>query len=142
MILFDAFRCVTYLRFPALTSTILLASFTFGTLGLQSISVQDTFSTPPYSMSTIVVGLLYLPIGIGNILGSVYGGRWSDYVMHREARKAGRYDAGGKLIFRPEERVMENAWIGVAGYALGFLWYGWAVQKHVHWAVPVNLPYF
>ncbi|KAL8838845.1 MAG: hypothetical protein Q9170_001967 [Blastenia crenularia] len=135
MILFDPFRCLTYLRFPTLATTILLASFTFGTLALQSISVQDTFSSPPYSMSTIIVGLLYLPIGIGNVLGSIFGGRWSDYVMHREARKAGRYDEHGKLTFRPEDRAMENAWLGVAGYAAGFVWYGWAVQYHLHWTV-------
>lgn len=32
MILFDPFRCFIYLRFPALATTILLASFTFGNL--------------------------------------------------------------------------------------------------------------
>ncbi|KAL8712487.1 MAG: hypothetical protein Q9220_003335 [cf. Caloplaca sp. 1 TL-2023] len=112
-ILFDPFRCLTYLRFPILSTTILLASITFGTLAFQSISVQDTFSSPPYSMSTLVVGLLYLPIGIGNVLGSIFGGRWSDYVMHRQARKAGRYDGEGNLVFWPEERARENAWVGV-----------------------------
>lgn len=72
-------------------------------------------------MSTVVVGLLYLPIGIGNVLDSVIGGRWSDHVMHREASKARRYDVEGNLVFRPEERAMENAWIGIAGYAAGFV---------------------
>ncbi|RYN16088.1 hypothetical protein AA0115_g12561 [Alternaria tenuissima] len=36
--------------------------------------------------------------------------------MHREAQKAGRYDDKGELIFRPEDRMRENAWIAA------FLW--------------------
>lgn len=58
--------------------------------------------------------------------------------MHREARKAGRYDEGGNLVFLVEERAVENAWLGVLGYAAGFVAYGWVGQKHVHWAFAVT----
>lgn len=56
--------------------------------------------------------------------------------MHREARKAGRYE-NGTLVFRPEERVRENAWLAISAYAILLIWYGWIVEKDVHWVVPV-----
>ena len=64
--------------------------------------------------------------------------------MAREARKAGRYSAesdGGELIYRPEDRVRENAWLGVGVYASLLIWYGWVVQEGVVWWVPVSLTF-
>lgn len=51
----------------------------------------------------------------------ISGGESSDYMMHQEARKAGRHDEQGKLVYRPEERAMENARIGVASYTKRFI---------------------
>ena len=138
-IMIEPFNILTYLRFTALTTTIYIASITFGTLGILNISIQDTFSSSPYNLSTIVIGCLYIPIGSGNILGSVFGGKWSDFVMHREARKAQHYDSSGNMIYHVEDRVRENAWLAVVGYAGMLVFYGWVVEKGVHWIVPVYL---
>ena len=86
-------------------------------------------------MPTLVIGLLYLTIDIGNVLGLTVGGPWSDYVMHREAKKDGSCDEDGKLVLRPEDRARANVWVGFLGYAFAFLWYRWEVEKDVHWAV-------
>ena len=62
--------------------------------------------------------------------------------MAREARKAGRYrdeSEGGGLIYRPEDRVRGNAWLGVGVFASLLVWYGWVVQQGVVWWVPVSL---
>ena len=136
------FHALAYLRFPAITVTIYIASITFGVLGLLNISYQSTFSHAPYSLSPTVVGCIYIPIGVGSLIGSIYGGKWSDSIMAREARKAGRYSAesdGGRLIYRPEDRVRENAWLGVGVYASLLIWYGWVVQEGVVWWVPVSV---
>lgn len=116
-ILIEPFHALTHLRLAALSTTIYIASITFGTLGILSISIQDTFSHSPYNLSTIVIGCLYIPIGSGNMFGSIFGGRWSDSIMRREARKAERYDDSGVLVFKVEDRVRENAWVAVVGYA-------------------------
>ncbi len=61
--------------------------------------------------------------------------------MAREARKAGRYSdesQGGGLIYRPEDRVRENALLGVGVFASLLVWYGWVVQEGVVWWVPVS----
>lgn len=57
--------------------------------------------------------------------------------MHREARKAGRYDECGKLILRPEDRMRENAWIAAVLWPGALIWYGWTAEKGVHWIVPM-----
>ncbi|KAF6233261.1 hypothetical protein HO173_008551 [Letharia columbiana] len=139
-ILIGPFHALEYLRFPAITITIYIASIAFGTTGLLNISYQSTFSRPPYSLSPTVVGCIYIPIGVGCLLGSVYGGKWSDSIMAREARKAGRYrdeSEGGGLIYRPEDRVRGNAWLGVGVFASLLVWYGWVVQQGVVWWVPM-----
>ncbi len=142
-ILIAPLHALACLRFPAITVPISIASITFGIHGLLNISYQSTFSRPPYSLSPIVVGCIYVPIGVGCLVGSVYGGMWSDAIMAREARKAGRYageSVGGALVFRPEDRVRENAWLGVGVLASLLVWYGWVVQQGVVWWVPVSSP--
>ena len=139
-IFLDPLRIILYLRFPAVLITVYYASVTFGSLYVLNISIQQTFSKQPYGFSTIIVGLLYVPSGLGYVLASIYGGKWTDYIMHREARSAGRYDEAGKLIFRPEDRMRENAWIAAILYPGALIWYGWAAQEGVYWIVPVPPP--
>lgn len=62
--------------------------------------------------------------------------------MAREARRAGRYDENGKLMYRPEDRMRENAWIGALLYPGALVWYGWTAQKGIFWLVPVIANFF
>lgn len=138
----DPLRIILYLRFPAVAISVFYASITFCSLYVLNISVQQTFSTAPYNYSTIIVGLLYIPNSLGYFLSSIFGGRWVDKIMHREARKAGRYDANGKLQFRPEDRMKENAWIASALYPCGLIWYGWCARYGVFWFAPMAANFF
>jgi hypothetical protein len=61
-----------------------------------------------------------------------------DSIMKREAVKANRVNERGKLIFHPEDRMRENAWLGAALYPAALIWYGWTVEKGVFWAAPVS----
>ena len=130
-ILIGPFHALAYLRFPTITVTIFIASITFGIHSLPNIAYQSTFSRPPYSLSPTVVGCIYIPIRIGCLVGSIYGSKWSDSIMAREAKKAGRYSdgtEGGSLIYRPEDKAGENAWLGVGVFASLLIWYGCVVQ--------------
>jgi multidrug resistance protein len=140
--LIDPLSVLAYLRFPAVLITVYLASVTFGSLYILNISIQDTFQAPPYNFKVLIVGLLYIPNSLGYIVASLLGGRWVDHIMHREARSAGRYDAHGKLIFRPEDRMRENAWIGAIIFPGALIWYGWSAQKGVFWIVPMIANFF
>jgi hypothetical protein len=135
--LMDPLKIILYLRFPAVFLTVYYASITFGSLYVLNISIQATFEKSPYNFSTIIVGLLYLPASLGYVIASLAGGRWMDRIMAREAKKAGRYDERGQLVYRPEDRMRENAWLGAICYPLALIIYGWTVQKGIHWVVPV-----
>jgi len=134
----DPLKIILLLRFPAVAITVYYASITFGSLYFLNISIEDTFGRPPYDFSISIIGLMYLPNSVGYLLASVFGGRWIDYIMKREAHKAGRIDEKGNLIFRPEDRMRENAWIAACCFPVAMIWYGWSVQKGVFWVGPVS----
>jgi multidrug resistance protein len=137
----DPLKIILLLRFPAVAITVYYAAITFGSLYTLNISIERTFSRSPYNFTTIIVGLLYIPNSIGYFIASIFGGRWLDIIMKREARKAGRIDENGKLIFQPEDRMRENAWLAGFMFPAALIWYGWTAEKGVHWIVPVSLLY-
>ncbi|KAG9588519.1 MFS general substrate transporter, partial [Aureobasidium melanogenum] len=133
---------VLNLRIPAVALVVYYASITFGSLYVLNISVQQTFGSEPYNFSIIIVGLLYIPNSLGYFLASVFGGRWVDKIMAREAKKANRYDEHGHLIYRPEDRLQENAWLAAIIFPLALIWYGWTADKHIKWIVPMIANFF
>ena len=138
MFFLDPLKIVLWLRFPAVALTVYYAAVTFGSLYILNVSIQLSFSRPPYNFPTIIVGLLYIPNSLGYFLASIFGGRWMDWIMRREAVKSGRIGADGKLVYRPEDRMKENAWLGAVLYPAALVWYGWTVQKGVYWLAPVS----
>ena len=138
----DPLSIILYLRYPPVLLTVYYASITFGSLYLLNISLEYTFSRAPYNFTVIIIGLIYIPNSLGYFLASLFGGRWTDTIMAREARKAGRYDAHGKLIYIPEDRMRENAWIAAILYPGALIWYGWTAQKGVVWPVPLIANFF
>ena len=138
--LLDPLKIILLLRYPAVAISVYYASITFGSLYFLNISIERTFSKPPYNFSTVIVGLLYIPNSIGYFLASIFGGPWLDHIMKREARKKGRIDEKGGLILRPEDRMKENAWFAAFMFPAALIWYGWSVEKGVLWIVPVRSP--
>ncbi|KAF7940719.1 uncharacterized protein EAE97_006905 [Botrytis byssoidea] len=111
----------SYLRFPAVSVTVYIGSITFGSLYILNIAIQKTFGEEPYNFSEVIVGLKYIPGSLGCIVAGFVGGKWSDAIMHREARAAGRFDESGKLTLRPEDRMRENVLFAAAIYPAGLL---------------------
>ena len=72
------------------------------------------------------------------MVASVFGGKWMDTIMKREAFKSGRISFDEKFIYLPEDRMQENAWLGAVVYPAALIWYGWTVREGVHWLVPVS----
>lgn len=140
--LIDPLEVVTYLRFPAVAIVVYYAAITFGSLYVLNISIQSVFSESPYSFSAIIIGLLYIPSSLGYFVASLVGGAWLDRIMIRSAERAGRYDADGKLIYLPEDRMRENAWISATLYPGALIWYGWTAAHGVHWIAPCIANFF
>lgn len=131
--LIDPLDCIKFLRLPPVAIVVAFAAITFSSLFILNIALQSTFSSAPYNYSTIIVGLLYIPSSLGYFITSIFGGRWVDYIMKREAIKAGRYDEKGKLIFLPEDRLCENAWIAASMFPLALIWFGWCAYFGEFW---------
>ncbi|KAL1878157.1 hypothetical protein Daus18300_002073 [Diaporthe australafricana] len=138
----DPLSCILYLRFPPVALTVGFAAVAFGALYILNISVQANFSAEPYNFSVVVVGLLYIPSSLGYFISSLFGGKWIDAIMIREAKRAGRYDDRGRLIFLPEDRLRENAWIAVSMYPAAMLWFGWCADRGVFWLAPMIANFF
>ncbi|ETS79674.1 hypothetical protein PFICI_09527 [Pestalotiopsis fici W106-1] len=140
--LIDPLEVLTYLRFPAVAIVVYYAAITFGSLYVLNISIQSVFSEAPYGFSAIIIGLLYIPSSLGYFIASLIGGAWLDRIMIRSAQRAGRYDADGKLIYLPEDRMRENAWISATLYPGALIWYGWTASSGVHWIAPCIANFF
>ena len=129
----EPLKILFLLQHPPILVSVYAAAIAFGCLFVLNMSIQANFSTAPYYFNDISVGLLYIAPTIGYAISSLAGGRWIDHIMAREARRAGRYDADGKLQFLPEDRMRENIWIAASLYPAALIWYGWVVQKEVAW---------
>ncbi len=140
--LLDPLSVILYLRLPPVFITVYSASVAFFALFVLNISIQATFSSPPYNFPPIPLGACYLAPSLGYVVASVLGGRWIDYIMAREARRAERFDDHGNLIFLPEDRVRENMWLAAVLYPGAMVWFGWTAQKGVHFMVPSVANFF
>ncbi|KAJ5679662.1 MFS transporter OpS2 [Penicillium macrosclerotiorum] len=87
IVFIDPLKIVLYLRFIPVLLSVYYASIAFGSLYVLNVSVEDTFGKPPYNFSTIIIGLLYIPNSVGYVVASLFGGRWMDSIMQREAKK-------------------------------------------------------
>ncbi|KFA50000.1 hypothetical protein S40293_05966 [Stachybotrys chartarum IBT 40293] len=123
------------MRHPAIFVAIYTGSLSFGVMFVGYVELQAAFLYPPYNFTETTLGLLYLAPTIGYAVSSVLGGRWLDYIMAREAKKAGRVDENGKPKYLPEDRMKENMWVGALLYPACFIWYGWSADRGLHWAV-------
>lgn len=135
---FDPLKITLLLRHLPIFFTAYYAALAFGSLYVMNISVQGVFAKPPYNFSTSKIGLLYLPVGLGFLISALFGGKWGDRIMARQARKKNRYDQSGNLLLHPEDRMMENAWLAAIGFPISMVWYGWTSDKGVFWIVPVS----
>lgn len=136
--LIEPLNVLLLLRFPPVLLTVLIAAIAFSSLFVLNIAIQYGFSRPPYNFDQITVGVTYISSGSGYFIASIFGGRWIDKIMAREARKANRYDEHGKLIYLPEDRMKENAWIANAVYPLSLLWFGWSMYHGLQFMVPIS----
>ena len=136
--LFGPLRIVALFRSPIILINIYLASNTFLVVRMFAVVIQDDFSSIPYSLNGTRLGLVFLPYTVGLFVGDVFAGKWSDYRMRSVAIAAGRYDSEGELIYYPEDRVRENAWIGILLFSGSLIWYGWSIRAGSFWPVPVG----
>ncbi|QRV92413.1 major facilitator superfamily transporter [Ceratobasidium sp. AG-Ba] len=93
-----------------------------------------TFARAPYHFNSIKVGLVLLSFGLGNLAGSILGGRWSDHILAKL-----KSENGGISV--PEMRLQSTkpAMVLLPLLVVG---YAWMCEEHVHIAGPVVVLFF
>jgi MFS family permease len=82
-----------------------------------------------YGFSQGSVGLTFLGIGIGSLVGLALFGTLSDRLIQYMAKRA-----GGEM--KPEYRLPPLI-PGSCFIPIGLFWYGWSAEAHVHWIMPI-----
>ncbi|KAI0754630.1 MFS general substrate transporter [Daedaleopsis nitida] len=77
-----------------------------------------------YGYNALHIGLVLLTFGVGSLIGSVLGGRYSDYVLNRlKARNGGKSTA---------EMRLESTFFFMPFFPISVLAYGWVCEQHVN----------
>src|SRR5204863_2717508 len=80
-----------------------------------------------YHFSSGSVGLSYLGIGMGSLIGLVIFGVASDKILKKKS-------VAGEM--KPEYRLPPMV-PGAILIPAGLFWYGWTAEKHTHWILPI-----
>lgn len=104
----------------------LYAAFAFGLQFLLFTTFTDVFMNR-YHWSVGVSGLAYVGLGIGMFAAVIAHTVYAEKIVRSRAAKNG----GSK----PEDRLPLMAYMAPA-LPIGMFWYGWSVDKTVHWIVP------
>lgn len=100
----------------------------YGYLYLLFTSLPTVFQNY-FGFGTGAVGLTYLGIGIGLLLGVVVFGALSDRTVKRHAQRSNG-------VMKPESRLALLVPASILTPA-GLLWYGWSAERQLHWIMPI-----
>lgn len=121
------------LRHPFVLVFSMATGFAFGGMFAIENMLPDLY-TSVYGLSSGLIGLTFISPGLGEVFGSLFSGKLSDYFLNRAKKQR-----GGNAI--PEDRLAPNVW--PAAFILNplsfFLW-GWPVQ--LGWSVWVSIIMF
>ncbi|KAI1766321.1 major facilitator superfamily domain-containing protein [Hypoxylon sp. FL1150] len=98
----------------------------YGYLYLMFTSITEVFEET-YHFSPNIVGLAFIGVGVGSLIGISVVGSTSDRRIKKRAER-------GEEI-KPEDRITLVPLGGVLMPA-GLFIYGWTAQYHIHWIVP------
>ncbi|RAL06922.1 MFS transporter [Aspergillus homomorphus CBS 101889] len=83
-----------------------------------------------YNFSTSIIGLTYIGLGLGSILGLIAMGRLSDPITRHLAAQS------KEGVKKPEFRLALMIPMSLC-LPIGLVWYGWSADKQVHWIMPI-----
>jgi MFS family permease len=127
-----------FVRSPVVAITSLYTALTYGYLYLQFTTMTQVFQHQ-YGFSTALVGLSFLGLGIGSLIGVLIYSMTSDKYIKRkseEADKLAEENGTEKKGMKPEYRLQLLPF-GSLFIPAGLFIYGWTAQYKVHWIVPI-----
>ncbi|RIB11637.1 major facilitator superfamily domain-containing protein [Gigaspora rosea] len=125
---FNPFLPFKLLRYPNVTISVLYISIFCTFVDIQLLVASKNFPKK-YGVSTSTLGLLFIPSGIGLMVGSFIGGKYSDLVI--KLKKSKQNDDGS---IQPEVRI-NSIWIATIIAPAVYILYGWLFEREIHIAV-------
>ncbi|KAG2171781.1 hypothetical protein INT43_008161 [Umbelopsis isabellina] len=116
------------LSYPNVMVITMYNTVIFGALYFMNPTITQTF-TQLYNYNDLIIGLCYLPFGLGLMVGSIGSGRWSDWLLARKKRLT-----NGPV---PHEYRLIATFPSVILIPLGYLGYGWSTQKGTSVWIPL-----
>ncbi|KAK4150463.1 hypothetical protein C8A00DRAFT_36928 [Chaetomidium leptoderma] len=113
---------------PLVFAVSLYTAFTYGALYLLFTTIPVVFQQT-YGWSVGITGLVYICLGIGNMVG------WA-IITYTSDRGVVRRTRANNGVFEPEMRLPMSVYFSLL-LPMTFFWYGWSTNYHVHWIVPV-----
>ncbi|WPK27422.1 hypothetical protein PUMCH_004809 [Australozyma saopauloensis] len=102
-------------------------AFTYGFMYLLIVTFPAVYRGS-YHFSVNISGLMYVPLGIGFFLGTVFFLLAIEHTYQKLTAKNGG-------VSKPEFRLPWLVCSGI-GIPIGLIWYGWSAQKQLHWIMP------
>lgn len=116
--------------YPPAFWSIMYSSILFGGMYFFNSAITYEYGKAPYNFSSVIRGLMYIPMSVTYVLSSIFGGRWQDKRLMKHAEQH-----GGELV--AEARISWNCVIGVIGYPISCLIFGWCIHYGEHWVTPL-----
>lgn len=113
---------------PIVAIMALYIAVVYGCLYLLFTTVTEVFQKD-YHWSEQISGLAYIGLGLGFVAGQMVFGFFSDRVLVK-------LKARNNNVFEPEMRLPLTIPFSLF-VPISFFWYGWSVQAHTHWIVPI-----
>lgn len=118
------------LRSPIVALFTIYIAVVYGYLYLMFTSITEVFQQH-YGFNSDVIGLVFLGLGVGSMMGLVIFSTTSDRHVKRHALR----DSHEGLL-QPEYRLQLLP-VGAIILPAGLLLYGWTAEYRVHWMVPI-----
>lgn len=120
---------VSVFHSPTNAAVLVASGLLFAVQYTTTYTASVTFSRAPYSYNPLIIGVVLLSFGMGNVVGSVVGGRWSDFALRRmTASNSGKTEPEMRLrCTLPAMPIMLAA----------YLVYGWTADQKTSIAGPV-----
>ncbi|KAI0882357.1 bicyclomycin resistance protein [Annulohypoxylon maeteangense] len=123
---------------PIVAITSLYMAVTYGYLYLMFTTMTEVFQEY-YGFTTSTVGLAFLGLGVGSMIGIILFSGTSDRYIQRKAAQAdaeAQATGGTKAGMKPEYRLPLLP-LGAVFIPAGLFIYGWTADFRTHWIAPI-----
>ena len=135
-------RPFIYLLQPDIAVMLVFYGIIYANMYALMVTIPNQFGIV-YGLNELQMGLCYLPLGVGCVIGAYTNGYLMDRSFRVEARNYGCEPKVGRLpidfpVFRCRLRT---TWINIIFIDIIGIVYGWLLQQRVHLAAPLILQF-